>query len=1034
MGKANRILADMLRNEIGVETPSSSVLSDIFAEEPPTLTDFVGDKKFMYNPPLSEIQYGFVRHFEQILYPETYILMVEEFGEYWAPVRFVNELVAAWGKGSSAPYTPVYNAETGQWQRLDEFREGLVAAAYPKQGKVDVYEGSDAFLEGHGRMFRVTTTSGLVEDVWEGHRYLARPTKRLPNGKPYYQNTNPGIPTKRGFMKASVEPQWQRLWDLKVGDQIATATTLPEPTSPVGIDPSVIELLALFIGDGCCPVGDGQASVCGGAAAVVTRARLIDIYSGFGWDFREEVRADGKWSLYPKNFNPHRGKPSPFRSLLKSYKLDTSGAYTKRVPPEIFSLDNKGIALFMSRLIDTDGWASVSNTVEIGYATVSEGLASDVRRLLLRLGVPSRVNKKRTAWTHNGEKKSGFSYTVRVRHPGDVLKLGGQLSLLDKQPNLDHVMQEAQKCSPKRHRHGDLLWDEIKSIEFIGEGDYWTLSVDGPACYISSGGLLSHNSGKDHCSQLSFARTANILLSMKDPQGYFGLSHQTIIHMLNVAVSAPQAHGVFFKPLRTLITSSQWFSDKFEGEPPGPQAQSIRFAKQIELISGHSEAESLEGKNLICAIADEISAFPTIAESEASRSGRAPSKTADGILEMLRSSATTRFPLTFKMGQISYSRSKGDAILQALAEAKDDIAEFGDESRYYASGPHRTWDVNPRYKDIPFITVPGASAPIPNVPSIVKDYRKKPAYARGKYECDPETSTNRYFKDDTAIHAAFSTRRPIPPVLIDYFVGIDVEEQGTVPQWQVKFIFDPEFVPVTGALYAVHGDMAINGDRAGLAMAHVTHWEENMSGGEDGEDYEERRPFVKVDVATYFESDEAAWDETRDQVLAREIQIRWFRKWVMALVDRGFPIVSVSLDGFQSADSLQILQARGMEATKQSTDSDLTPWKTLRDVMYEGRLEGYWEPILVEELRGLTQLPNGKVDHPALGSKDIADAVACAVLGAVKIGGEEEDEVLFANGDETGLWSAQLFGESTWEMPDAMSGWVTSSFSKEGSW
>lgn len=149
-------------------------------------------------------------------------------------------------------------------------------------------------------------------------------------------------------------------------------------------------------------------------------------------------------------------------------------------------------------------------------------------------------------------------------------------------------------------------------------------------------------SGKDLVVQVCFARVANLLLSMKCPQDYYGVASNTVIHFLNVAYSAPQAHGAFFKPLRNLLVSSPFFADKFEGRDlPGPQAIAIRFDKQIELISGHSDADTLEGKNLLCGVADEISAFPTIA---ASRTGKPPARTADAIIDLLRSSASTRFP------------------------------------------------------------------------------------------------------------------------------------------------------------------------------------------------------------------------------------------------------------------------------------------------------------------------------------------------------------------------------------------------------
>lgn len=508
-------------------------------------------------------------------------------------------------------------------------------------------------------------------------------------------------------------------------------------------------------------------------------------------------------------------------------------------------------------------------------------------------------------------------------------------------------------------------------------------------------------SGKDHCCQICFARVSNILLCMKNPQQYWGMSHQTIIHLMNVAASAPQAHGVFFKPLRTLLTRSPWFKDKFEGDVPGPQAQEVRFQKQIELISGHSQAETLEGKNLLAAIADEISAFPTIAEVAQSRTGRTPSKTSDGIIEMLRSSATTRFPKNFKLAQISYPRYKGDAIEQAIAKAKSDIEMKKESSRFYASGPRATWDVNPRYDEFDRVQVAGATEPVPDAPAILDDYEKNPAYARAKYECKPELAENRYFQNDSAIFDAFKEVRN-EPVTFDYVWGLDeggttsevqhwgVLDEPHIPGWQVRFNFASDFRPVHGALYAVHGDMAITGDRAGVAMSHVRTWDRKdwrVPGGV----VLEQRPVVHVDFVASFEADAAA------QPAPREVQIRWYRKLIWELRARGFNIMLATFDNFQSADTIQILQSRGIESKKVSTDKNNILWDTLRDVMYDGRLEGYWRETLVTEIQRLSLLKNGRVDHPPDGSKDEADALAGSVAGAIELGGDEGESVLYAD-------------------------------------
>jgi hypothetical protein len=72
--------------------------------------------------------------------------------------------------------------------------------------------------------------------------------------------------------------------------------------------------------------------------------------------------------------------------------------------------------------------------------------------------------------------------------------------------------------------------------------------------------------------------------------------------------------------------------------------------------------------------------------------------------------------------------------------------------------------------------------------------------------------------------------------------------------------------------------------------------------------------------------------------------------------------------------------------------------------------------LLVDELLGLTVMPNGKIDHPRMGSKDEADAMACAVFGAVQQGGRENE-----GGEEAFYAPAKFFMGDRVELPIGMS-------------
>ncbi len=341
--------------------------------------------------------------------------------------------------------------------------------------------------------------------------------------------------------------------------------------------------------------------------------------------------------------------------------------------------------------------------------------------------------------------------------------------------------------------------------------------------------------------------------------------------MLNVAPSSKQAQRAFFQPMvRAVERKGSWFNGRC-----APTQQSIMYEKNVEAITGHSDADTQEGLNLILGVADEIAAFKTKDEIEQQRSAgpREPTNSSEGVLRMLLTSARTRFPEVFKNVAISYPRFKGDAIQQLTARGVEDNKLLGVKSRIYTSGPLPTWEVNPR---------------VTSKESFREDYDADPAMARAMYECKPELAVNRFFRNDTAVYAAFSELRDPQPIEISYSWKIadrdrvilealpgDQEFSLSQPGWQVSFDIDRNLRPIQGAQYALHGDIGITSDRAGIAMAHVRQFEERqwVGSSEDGADVavQESRPIVKLDFVTAFSADIAA------KPMPREVQIRWYR-------------------------------------------------------------------------------------------------------------------------------------------------------------
>ena len=105
-------------------------------------------------------------------------------------------------------------------------------------------------------------------------------------------------------------------------------------------------------------------------------------------------------------------------------------------------------------------------------------------------------------------------------------------------------------------------------------------------------------------------------------------------------------------------------------------------------------------------------------------------------------------------------------------------------------------------------------------------------------------------------------------------------------------------------------------------------------------------------------------------------------QWQMDIMTKhGLRVVRVTMDGFQSADSLQQLRQQGYDAEVSSVDRSIVPYELVKAAIYEDRLMLYNYQPVVDELKRLEHnKKKGKVDHPSNGEKDLADALAGVVF------------------------------------------------------
>lgn len=228
----------------------------------------------------------------------------------------------------------------------------------------------------------------------------------------------------------------------------------------------------------------------------------------------------------------------------------------------------------------------------------------------------------------------------------------------------------------------------------------------------------------------------------------------------------------------------------------------------------------------------------------------------------------------------------------------------------------------------------------------------------------------------------------VPPLVGDPFIGRPYKIEEARDRWIANLQTGPESpIGVDGVLadwFKVddsiprvgHIDVAYaaDGDAYGFGMGHIEGVVDI-----DGE----LKPYIVIDLLYRKKAASGGG----------EVDLSEARHFIYDLRDgrSHVKLKKITMDGFQSTDSMQQLRKRRFEVEYLSVDKTLLPYYDLRDALYEDRIEippyyvhiapGATEvvEIAVKELSEL--IDNGKkVDHPMKGgSKDIADCIAGVV-------------------------------------------------------
>jgi error-prone DNA polymerase len=507
-------------------------------------------------------------------YPEEFaqrlFSQIKGFGEYGFPECVVGE-------------TRVVDADTGRWLTIDEVVSGSAGLKNTL--------ACDEALRLRKRRVLAVTPSG-VKPVWRlrtklGHSIVA--TAEHP------------FMTMRG---------WVELGKLRIGDYVAVARSVPL-SGRLRWPRHQILVLADLLAEGnlCHP-------------------STFYFYTTAAWHRDEFVRAVERFPNTRAVVERHRNcfsvrvvrrkreLPTGAVEWAKSLGIWGQGAREKHVPPEVFELCDKDIALLLARLWEGDG--SFSTTAgQASYDTASHRLGLEVQHLLLRLGIVSRryrrtrtykgrqlehyvvtitgVDQLRRFWHCIGRrfldpKKRRQSKTLTTRRDGrmsrDVVPAEvrtlirrerdtagltwceiGRLSVLSVREIQSRgsskggfrrfVIEASVLRSPDlvRLSNSDIYWDRIVAIEALGPQPTYDLQIEGDHNFLANN-LVVHNS---HAASFALLVYVSAWLKCYEPAAFCAalLNSQPMgFYAPQQLVRSARDHGVEVRPVD--VNHSDW--------------------------------------------------------------------------------------------------------------------------------------------------------------------------------------------------------------------------------------------------------------------------------------------------------------------------------------------------------------------------------------------------------------------------------------------------------------------------------------------
>lgn len=553
---------------------------------------------------------------------------------------------------------------------------------------------------------------------------------------------------------------------------------------------------------------------------------------------------------------------------------------------------------------------------------------------------------------------------------------------------------------------GSSLWPVLKDdIVRMFEGNY------SEAIFTGALGF-----GKTFLASTALSYVLYQMSCLRDPQRSYGIDRGSHVYIAMLSVTEKQARRVVVNELIGKVVHSPYFRTHFPGKA-APSLLEIRFPKRIMAIAGSTSSSATIGLSTFAGFIDEAAFLGNAKEID--RSGKiVETDKSEQLYKSIVRRMKSRFqkvgklpglmilasskerPVAFIDRRIDEARSEGDPSVfvidypvwgpkpkEAFSGKNFKVAVGSDQLRSRILSERAEDEVDAKNSGLRVVEVPEEYR---------KDFERDLEGAIRDVAGISTTSVSPYIQRTEKVAEAFDDSLPRPATLSPD--GDPVEEwlAGGPPlmvRWgQIANSFErrlpgghketgwrPKRHP--GAARYAHVDPSLTGDCTGLVIAHVANQAEVIRRDSQGNEYTELAPVIETDLVLRIVPPPG------DEILLSDV-----RSILYQFIDHGFDIRFVSMDSYNSADSLQQFKRRGVTAEVVSVDRTTEPYDVLKTALYETRVKIQRHACLEHELKQLQRVPRRggaagfKIDHPKVGidgkpgSKDCADALAGCVF------------------------------------------------------